>query len=29
VSFNAEYINYISKNSVDISGFTLGIAKRF
>lgn len=29
VSFNAEYINYISKNSVDISGFTLGVAKRF
>ena len=29
VSFNAEYINYISKNSVDISGFTLGIAKKF
>lgn len=29
VSFNVEYINYISKNSVDISGFTLGVAKRF
>lgn len=29
ISFNAEYINYISKNSVDISGFTLGVAKRF
>ena len=29
VTVNAEYINYISKNSVDISGFTLGIAKRF
>jgi len=29
VTVNAEYINYISKGLVDISGFTLGIAKRF
>lgn len=29
VSFNAEYINYISKNSIDISGFTLSVAKIF